>query len=207
MNYFYSSIIALIFSGCHSYYKNLRPTTADPQCINAIRPQGLTTSWFNASIDVVGKHISGLLLIKKMENETTRIVFTNEMGIAFFDFEFSYDGNFTVKKIIHQLDKKPVIEILRKDFFLLLAFPFQEKLRAWQNGNELYLGVVKGSEKWYFTTTHDCSSLATLELGSDRKQKVRIILEGDSKSPQNILITHLTFQMTIKLKKISKDAD
>ena len=39
--------------------------------------------------NVVGNHLSGLLLIKKMPDSSTRMVFSNEMGLGFFDFEFA----------------------------------------------------------------------------------------------------------------------
>ncbi|MCX6204777.1 MAG: hypothetical protein NTZ19_00810 [Bacteroidetes bacterium] len=75
---------------------------------------------FNTNVDVVGNHFSGLLLIKKMPDSSTRIVFSNEVGFKFFDFEFKNDFSFKVYSIVEQMNKKAVITTLQKDFELVL---------------------------------------------------------------------------------------
>src|SRR5688572_30773844 len=107
--------ICLINFGCASDYKGLQAVTVDQTCLDRIRQPALATSWYTASVDVVGKHISGLLLVKEMPNQSKRIVFTNEAGVTFFDFGFESDNTFKVYSIIKQLDKKPVVRLLRND--------------------------------------------------------------------------------------------
>ena len=54
-----------------------------------------STTLYRTQIDVVGKHLSGLLFFKKLPDESFRVVFTNEMGLNFFDFHFAdhqFDG-------------------------------------------------------------------------------------------------------------------
>ena len=200
--------LLIVISGCSSYYKALSPAVVDDACIDSVRPIGIATAWFDASVDVVGHHISGLLLIKTMPDQSRRIVFTNEVGVTFFDFEFDDGGTFEVKRIIRQLDRKPVIETLKKDFFLLLAFPFRGDLQVWRMDEETYVGAVNESERWYFVTTADCSTLQGLELGSGRKRKVLITLSGaDMENPVQIAIRHFTFDMSINLARIEKNAD
>ncbi len=208
MRYFLFSVLAVMMASCSSYYKNLQTVKVDDACAEKIKPKGIATSWFDASVDVMGKHISGLLLIKKMPDTSNRIVFMNEAGVTFFDFAFANDGTFTVKQIISQLNKKAVIETFRKDFSLLLGIPFQKPLLAWHMGNEYYYGVTNGEERIYFTTKSGCDSLGRLEIGSKRKRMVSIASEGqDAEHPQKIVIKHFTFSMTIELKKIEKNAD
>ena len=79
-----------------------------------------TVALYNTQVDVVGNHLSGLLLIKKMPDSSTRMVFSNEMGFKYFDFEFAADGNFKVYSIIKQMNRKAVLKTLRKDFELIL---------------------------------------------------------------------------------------
>lgn len=208
MKYLLFSILTLMLASCSSYYKNLQPVMADTICIDRIKPDQVATAWFDAGVDVIGKHLSGLLLIKEMPDRSVRVVFTNETGLTFFDFEFEQEGTFHVKRIINQLDKKPVIETLRKDFYLLLGFPFRQELKAWLWEDERYFGITKQGERLYFTTTTDCSTLGALEAGSKLKRKVSITLEGnDTARPEKIVIKHFTFNMTITLKKINKDVN
>jgi hypothetical protein len=194
-------------SGCSSEYKAFHPISTDQSCIEKLKPRGLRTSWYNSSIDVVGKHISGLLLIKHMPDSSTRIVFTNEAGVKFLDFEFADDNKFKVHHILKQMDKKPVIRLLQKDFSLMLGIPFRHaSWQAWQNENEVYYGVREKKETHYFITGQDCASLHRIESGSRKKRKVSLVLFGsDLKRPDSINLQHHTFAMHIALRKLAKD--
>jgi hypothetical protein len=198
--------ILLILAGCKSDYKLLKPVQTDKACTEKISPKAIETSWFTASIDVIGKHISGLLFIKRMNDQTTRVVFTNEPGVKFFDFEFGPVGQFKAIDVIPQLDKKAVVNTLRKDFDLLLGIPFRNPLQAWQLGDEIYYGAVQKKETAYFITDRDCASLQRMELGSKRKKKVTVTLLGSQPgSPDSVTIHHHTFAMDIVLKKLVKE--
>ena len=75
--------------------QSLQPAVADAGCIKKFKPV-FQSDWYAASIDVVGKHLSGLLLFKSMPDSSMRVVFTNEAGIKFFDFGFASNDDFTV---------------------------------------------------------------------------------------------------------------
>jgi hypothetical protein len=172
-----------------------------------LRPAGVTTSWYDASIDVVGKHLSGLLLIKEMPDRSTRIVFTNEAGIKFLDFEFPEKGGFKVHHILKQMDKKPVIRLLQNDFSLLLGIPFRAaEWKSWKRENEIFFGASQKNETAYFITDKDCASLQRVESGSKRKRKVSLTFFGnDRQQPDSIHLQHHTFAMQINLKKITRE--
>jgi hypothetical protein len=157
-------------------------------------------------VDVVGRHISGLLLVKEMPDSTTRVVFTNEAGVTFFDFEFGKTGAFKARQVIKQLDRKPVIETLQKDFALALGIPFRQGVEgSWKMGEEVYFGVHQKKETAYFITGADCASLRRLEIGSRRKPKVTAVLYGsDLTLPDSIVLKHHTFAMAITLKKLER---
>src|SRR3954464_7870066 len=105
-----SSVLLFILTGCASAYHDLQPVQSDSLCIQKFKPS-FRANWYSTTVDVVGKHISGLLLFKVMPDSSTRIVFTNEVGVSFFDFEFRNAGQFKVHQVIQQLDKKPVINL------------------------------------------------------------------------------------------------
>jgi hypothetical protein len=205
MRYLLCSLCLACLS-CKSEYKLLKPVSFDAACAERILPKGLESTWFSTSIDVVGKHLSGLLFVKKMENNAYRVVFTNEFGVSFFDFGFESDGTFKVYDVIPQLDKKAVINTLRKDFELMLGLPFRKKAEAYEMVNEIYFGVAQKKESAYFITDRDCASLQKIELGSPRKRKVTVKLSGSRlESPDSISIHHHTFGMDIKLKKLVRE--
>jgi hypothetical protein len=193
-------------SSCVSEYKQLRPINADKNCIVRNRPSALSTSWYTATIDVVGKHLSGLLFIKNMPDHSNRIVFTNEAGVKFFDFEFDSLDHFQVKQVISQLDRKPVLTVLSQDFALMMAIPFKGELSSWEKHEELYFGSQEGKSIFnYFVTPKDCSSVLRLESGSKRKKKVTIHRYGQAFAPDSIRIQHNTFAMSIGLRKLEKN--
>jgi hypothetical protein len=192
-------------SSCASEYKQLKAVSADESCIARSRPSALSTSWYTARIDVVGKHLSGLLFIKNMPDHSNRIVFTNEAGVKFFDFEFDSLDHFQVKQVINQLNKKPVIAVLRQDFGLLMGVPFDNELSAWKKNDELYFGSKSENSFNYFITPKDCSSVLRLESASRRKKKVTIRQYGQPSAPDSIRIQHNTFAMSIGLRKLEKN--
>jgi hypothetical protein len=195
--------------GCASQYKALKTVKPDVNCIYKIRPSGISTSWFDTGVDVQSRHFSGLLLIKQMPENKTRIVFTSETGLTIFDFEFGRDDYFQVKQIQEQLNKKIVIETLRMDFWLLLAIPFRDdkNILAWNNGEEIFFGVEHKNETAYFVTDKNCTGLQRMELGAGRKRKFSIVQKGGDTHPEEVTITHDLFPMVIRLKKIERDAN
>ena len=196
----------LICLGCASDYHALRPAEADKDCVSKLKPEGIKTAWYDAGIDVMGNHISGLLLFKNMADSSDRVVFTNEAGIKFLDFEWQDTGLFKVHYVISQLNKKAVIALLKKDFELIMGIPFKTlEWTAWKNGNELFYRTSQKKEKHYFITAQDCASLLRIESGSERKRKVTVWLYGNDNPPDSIRLQHHTFDMQILLKKMTKD--
>lgn len=199
--------IALVLASCSSEYKSMKASPVDLSCAKKVMPTGLSTSWYDASVDILDKHISGLLLIKVMPDSTTRLVFTNEGGVTYFDMAFDTAGQFKVHYMMKQLNRKQVVQTLKTDFELMLGIPFQQgALHASTRGNEVFFGVQQKKNMAYFITTPDCASLQRLELGSKRKRLVTEVLSGDdSATPDSIRIQHHTFTMRISLTKLEKE--
>ena len=197
--------IFLTVTACTSSYRGMTPATGKDLCAQRMKPDGIASGWFTAGVDVMGRRISGLLVIKKIEDGETRVVMTSEAGVTFFDFGFKPGGEFKVHRIIPQLDRKVVINLLRDDFGLLLGIPFREKpIEARTLNDELYFAAPQKKETAYFITDPDCSTLLRLERASSRKRLVSITFEGDAKAPEAAVIRHHTFEMVITLRKIEK---
>ena len=72
---------------CTNEYKSLPAATGDAACVEKFRPD-FTAQLYKANIAVSGKSLSGLLLVKKMPDSSTRLLFSTETGFKFFDFSF-----------------------------------------------------------------------------------------------------------------------
>ena len=181
----------------------MEKTTGDTSCIQKFKPV-LGSALYNTKVNVVGKHLSGLVLIKAMPDSSERIVFTNEFGLKFFDFEFSRDSGFRTIYIIQQMDKKAVIKTLRKDFELVLMHHTSTSdAYLLKNGQSYYYAFPQESGVNYYITDSTCSRLLGMERASNRKPVVEAIMENYRNGlPDTIGITHKNFNFTIGLKRI-----
>ena len=78
---------------------------------------------YKANISVYGNDMSGIFIAKKINATTHRVVFTTEFGNKLLDFEIS-ETEFKVSSIVDELNRKILINTLKKDFRLLLKNQF-----------------------------------------------------------------------------------
>jgi hypothetical protein len=191
-----------LFSGC-ILYSGLHKTAGDENCPKKFLPV-YTTLIFHVSIELTEKHLSGLLIIKKMPDSSTRMVFTSETGLEFFDFGFSNTGLFKVYRIIKDLDKKPVIKTLRKDFELVFQLgPQSLNPYILSNDSSLYFAFPQQEGIYYYITDKNCSRLLKMERASKRKVIVEAFIQNDPNGlPDSIGISHKNFNFDMGLKRI-----
>lgn len=198
----YLILLSSLLMGCASVYKDLHPVEGDTGCVQQFNPE-YKTNWFTASIDVRGHHLSGLLLIKKMPDGSDRVVFTNELGVSFFDFEFS-DSGFKVIQVIDKLNIKAVMNTLKQDFELLLLRGLDSTgIKKYTAAEESVYAFDWDKKINYIITDTDCK-LIRLERGSKKKKLVQIKFEGDHQNPEKIMVQHFNFDMQIVLTKIDR---
>jgi hypothetical protein len=96
-------------------------------------PENFRKGLFRMTFDNSKNHVTGFLLIKKTSDSSTSIVFTNEFGICFFNFEFR-KGKFLIRTLFPSFDRKALLALLEKDFRLIL-FPGTpiKKIKVMQN--------------------------------------------------------------------------
>lgn len=161
-------------------------------------------------------HFSGLLYIRNFPDSTTRVVFQNEMGATFFDFGWDANDSFTVFRVLPQMDKKPLIRLLRKDFELLLvkgavrgnseASYKEPATGAWYTRFPL----VKGYAMYVSPGPRPAfPDLQRIENADDKRKVITMQLSpatGADMMPAHIFIRHLRAGFSIDLKKINQDA-
>ena len=195
---------ALLFFSCNSYH-HLQKDQVRENCVLQFKPE-FNRTLYKTSADVRKIHISGLLIIKKMPDSSTRIVFTNEMGFPFFDFGFGADSGFTVYQITPKMDKQYLIKTLRKDFELIL-FRNMDNTSSYtlRDSQLVYHAYPQAGGINYYVTDIPCSHLVKMQRASEKKPVVEASFPGnmEGNEPDSILIRHLNFNFTISLKKIS----
>lgn len=207
MRYLLISSWILLLTACTSAYKHLQKMQGDVSCIQQFKPD-FSNALYYTEVNVVGKHLSGLLLIKQMPDSSTRMVFSNEAGFKFFDFSFEKDGGFKVYYVIEQLNKKAVITTLRKDFEIILMHPVNMQhgfvKQDTASGNNYYTFPQEKGFNYYITDS-SCKKMIRMERASKRRAVVEIH-EFDSENglPDSIGITHTQFNFNIGLKRLEK---
>ena len=186
-------------------YRHLKRIPTEENCIEKFKP-AFRREEYKISVDVIGKHISGLLLIKYMPDSSTRIVFTNEMGFSFFDFGFSQDNGFAVYQIVPQLNKLALIKTLRKDFELIM-FRNMDINKSYNLNDSPIIYHAYPQEKGvnYYITDEQCGRLIKMQRSSDKKPIMEALFFDNlpGKSPDSVSIQHLNFKFLISLKKIT----
>ena len=194
----------LLGTACSSAYKGTRSTPAD-NCIHSFKP-AFSRIIYNTQVDVAGRHLSGLLIIKAMPDSSTRMVFSNEAGFKFFDFGFKED-TFTVYHIVDQMNRKSLIKTLRKDFELILMQHIHLPPSLIKKNDGYYYEFIKGQDHYYYITDSACIALLRMERGSSRKKVMEAYLGTYTNNmPDTIGIKHFNFNFTIALKQLDEHA-
>ena len=194
----------LSFNISCNQYRHLKKAPPEVSCIEKFKP-AFEREEYKISVDVVGKYISGLLLIKNMPDSSTRIVFTNEVGLSFFDFGFTQDDGFSVYHIVPEMNKSALIKTLRKDFELIM-FRHMDRNKSYDliDSSVIYHAFPQEKGVNYYITDEQCSRLIKMQRSSDKKPIMEAFFYDNpaDKSPDSISIRHLNFKFSIHLKKI-----
>ena len=188
---------------CSPVHQQMQSAGADVNVLQKFKP-AFTVALYNTTVDVVGNHLSGLLLIKKMPDSSTRMVFSNEMGLTFFDFEFAADGKFKVYSIIKKMNKRSVIKTLQHDFELILMNNLDNSKVSVKTKDGLTYFIYPKSKGYnYYITNQSGNELVRMERASNKKTIVEAVMKNYQKGvPDSIGISHKTFEFNIGLKRI-----
>ncbi|MEO6220780.1 MAG: hypothetical protein ABIO81_10160 [Ginsengibacter sp.] len=203
----YLLLINLLFAlpGCVPMHKQMTTITEDARYIQRFIP-AFHSALYKTTVDVVGNHLSGLLLIKKMPDNSIRMVFSNEMGLTFFDFEFAADGNFKVHSVIKKMNKKSVLKTLQHDFELILMNRLDYANASVKTNEGLRWFVFPKAKGFnYYITDSAVTSLLRMERASSKKVIVQAIMKNYINGiPDTIGISHKTFSFNIGLNRIER---
>jgi hypothetical protein len=197
-------VCVVLLSSCSNRYKYLQTTQGDVRCIEKFRPR-FTSALYSTQVDILKHHLSGLLFFKQMPDSSTRVVFSNEMGFKFFDFEFSKDGKFTKHYLLEKMDKPAVIKTLEQDFALVLLNPDLRQAHTAADNEFGYVVVPTAKGNNYYITGKDCNSLVRIEKSSRRRPAVTVWMQSYTNgTPDTIRIKHEHFKFNISLQKVVK---
>ncbi|WP_126246936.1 hypothetical protein [Chitinophaga rhizosphaerae] len=201
-----NSVLLLGLASCGSAYKGLQRTDADAaSCLEKFRPKIDSPALYSTQVDILQHHLSGLLYFRPMDNGSMRVLFMSEMGMKFFDFEFTKDGSFIKHYLLPKMDKKAVVKTLRKDFDMVLMRRDPSTAQTFTGNGLRYTAFDLPKGKIYYITDTACSELVRVENGSRRKPVVDVWLKQYRNGvPDSIDIRHHTVKFNISLQRVEK---
>ena len=153
---------------------------------------------YKASISVYGNNFGGIFIVKKTNETTHRAVFTTEFGNTLFDFEIS-GNDFKVNHIIDELNRKILINTLKRDFMLLLKEDFQVSEQFENESFKVYKSPDGKRYNYLFENKKD-GKLSKLFHATKSKEKIIIeYLSENNTLADKIVIQHKNIKLKIEL--------
>ncbi len=177
--------------------------------IDSLRVKYLPT-WqavkYRTMIDVMGKHLSGILFIKNIEGHSTRCVFMNEMGVTFFDLNFE-NNQYRYESIMSSLNKKGVKMTLAKDLGMILMDGIFHSIISENKIENQTILKLKLKRKG-FVTFHIDSTKQQIPFVENKNKRnktfitVQQLYLSNNTMPDSIFVKHHQINFQISLKQI-----
>lgn len=157
---------------------------------------------YKAHIEVYGNDLSGIFVVKKVNDSIHRVVLTTDFGNKLLDFELS-ENKFKVNYIVDDLNKKIVINTLKKDFELLLKTNHKVE-EVLENEDNVIFKSKTGKRTNYLYKSKKENNLVKIVNTSKSKEKVSFsFMPKNTTFAEYILIEHNNIKLKIELNQIS----
>jgi hypothetical protein len=208
-NLLLSSII-LAVSGCHyGHYKRLKPRAAAVGKISVeLKPvfqDSFNSFLFKTNMSLYSRDFSGLLIAKQIEPKDYRVVFTTELGMKLFDFEFR-DTTFTLHYCAPQFNRPIILKTIQKDIEILLMNDITnvQMLTDKQGLYTIYKKAIDKNYNYYFIENAS-RNLVKIEHARNQKKKIIYTLNNYLDNfPNHVEIRHTDIKLKIELNLLRK---
>lgn len=120
---------SLLLSSCTyrqlASYKKQKELLITPENLRPVIPSSGAVK-YKASIDVLNKHFTGLILLKQTDTQTRHLVFVTELGMRMFDLEMKGDSMKPVF-VFDPLNKPKLVSALVRNFKSILLIEWFNK--------------------------------------------------------------------------------
>lgn len=153
---------------------------------------------YKAHISIYGKDFGGIFIAKKINDTLYRTAFTTEFGNKLFDFEIT-DDSFKVNYILEELDRKIIVNTLKRDFMLLLKRNHKVEQEYVSPESKVYK-CNAGKRSNYLFFDKATGRLSQLVNATKQKEKILISYTAESDILANkIIIDHKSINLKIEL--------
>lgn len=207
-NLLLSSVVSLFLFSCTlGHYGRLIKSTDKQEFPKSIFAENSNSYLFKTNVTVYGKEISGLLIAKQVEPNDYRIVFTNEMGIKYFDFEIN-DTATILHYCVPQFNRPALLRTIQQDISILLMNNIKGKEIAGYTDKQKIYTIQKievdGFYNYYFTESNT-QHIVKIEHSKKLFKKTIFTLSNyQANFPNTILIKHCDIKLTMELNYLKR---
>jgi hypothetical protein len=206
-----SVLTCLIFVSCtiSKYQSSVKPfieTLTYQKLLPVVDPKG-TSSKFKANIDVLNRHFTGIVIVKKTDSVTTHVIFVTELGMKMFDLE-QKDTSLNMVYVFEPMNKPNFIKVLKTNFnnMLLLGVFDKDRTTGFLRNKQKTYELLNGKEKRYLIVDNT-NNLITQATFSKKKKtsKITYVYNAEAAAYTQIkCVQYGLVKIKIELNKISE---
>lgn len=203
-----SSVLCLSFVSCRiSNYKSIKNCDTITLSEQQLKPviEKSSASKYKTSIDILNKHLSGIVIVKQTDSVTSHVIFVTELGMKMFDFEMK-DSTMKAVYVFEPLNKANLIQTLTQNFKnIFLLNIFNKQVNSCKNKKSLPVFRYSYHKERYFYTTDSLGVLYLQEKFNKRKKESKITYKYDFQAKQYAEIKSIQYgiiKIKIELQKI-----
>jgi hypothetical protein len=198
------SLILILAVSCKSYQlTGVTPVSTSEKMVENLYFSTGEDYVYKCQMDIYKNHVSGILIIKKLNETTHRVALTSDFGNKLIDFEVS-ENDFKLNYVLPDLDKKIVINFLKNDFQQLLKrqYPVSE---SFENDNaKIYLSKME-NKSYYLFFNKENNLLKQIIYTKNNKEKIDFTFEAKKHIfADSLHLQHKDFKINIKLFQITE---
>lgn len=133
---------------------------------------------YKASIDVLNKHFTGLIILKQTDADTKHLVFVTELGMRMFDFEMKGDSMKPVF-VFDALNKPKLVTALLNNFKTILLTDWFNKTAelATKSGKEVL--HLKSAKRHMFITRDESGYVIEQRTFNKHKKETKTVYSNN----------------------------
>ena len=208
-NLLLSSFIVILLAGCKlGHYAKLKEMPEpDTSAFKSIYGENFNSFLYKTNIRAYGKDFSGLLVTKQMQPKDYRVIFTTELGMKLFDFEFK-DTSFTLHYCVPQFNRPVLLTTIQKDIEILLMNNLDGKPIAHYSDEKNTYDIRQIQFKDHFNYYYRGKASHHIEkIEHSRNGTIKTIFtlkDYNADLPGNIVIKHYNIKLRIELNLLKK---
>ncbi|WP_128331021.1 hypothetical protein [Apibacter sp. HY039] len=198
-NLIFSYLLLLVMGSCSSYNQSFTKVNT---IVETYTPNYLTDKniekVFRININIYDHDLSGILAIKKINEEHYRVAVLTEIGAKLIDFELIKE-QLKLNYAIEQLNRKIILNVLKRDFLLLLNQNTNVVNQYEYKEYTVYESLLENKSIYYYISKQS-DNLEKTVYASKKKSKISLDFVYNKSDFPDVEITHNAVKLQINLK-------